>query len=74
MIRFNVIEAPAIRITNPRTGVTVSQRISGLQGPEGPRGYQGPPGDRGPAGLAANVPPDLIDPPDMTLLFDNALA
>lgn len=74
MIRFNVIEAPAIRITNPLTGVTVSQRISGLQGPEGPQGVPGPRGEQGPAGLAANVPQDLIDSIDMTILFENALA
>lgn len=72
-IRINVQLAPALRIVNTATKVTVSQLLTGMQGATGPRGYAGPVGPQGPAGLAANVPQDLIDAPDMVLLFDNAL-
>lgn len=36
-------------------------------------GIQGPPGPQGLDGVTANVPADLIDPPDLILIFDNAL-
>lgn len=64
-IRFSVLEQPKIRAVSTTTNVVVAQQVVGLQGPVGPQGPQGPKGD--------DVPDDLIDPPDLVILFENGL-
>lgn len=64
-IRISVQEAPKLRAISTTTNVVVAQQVTGLQGPEGPQGPQGTPGP--------GTPPDLLDPPDLVVLFENGL-
>lgn len=64
-IRFTVTEAPKLRAVSQTTNVVVAQQITGLQGPTGPQGPQGTPGP--------GTPADLLDPPDLVVLFENGL-
>lgn len=64
-IRFTVNEAPKLRAVSQTTNVVVAQQVTGLQGPIGPQGPQGPRGE--------SVPDDLLDPPNLVLLFENGL-
>lgn len=50
-------------------------RRAGLVGVFGLRGYRGLPGSPGQDGAGIeDLPPDLLDPPNLVILFENALA
>lgn len=39
----------------------------------GPQGAPGEPGPEGPPGQDAELPTEWVDPPDLTLLFENGM-
>lgn len=54
-------------VTVTERPIRVAETVTGIQGAAGPAG---PPGPTGPQ---AQLPADITDPPNMTLLFENAL-
>jgi hypothetical protein len=61
----NAVESGTIEVAVTTSPMTVTLA--------GERGIQGPPGPAGPPGDADDLPADLLDPPDLILLFENGL-
>lgn len=74
MPRFEIIDqSPTVRVIESAGSVlvdiverpvSISQQVTGLQGPAGPQGDPG---------IDSALVDALNDPPDMTLLFENGL-